>query len=51
MVMVGGWQFFEQYFLPHEAHFTLGGYVKKQNFRIWGSANFQVIEERALHPE
>lgn len=33
-----------------EAHFSLGGYVNKQNCRIWGSENPQVIVERPLHP-
>ena len=35
----------------NEAHFTLFGYVNKQNCRIWRSKNRQVIEERPLHPE
>ena len=30
-------------------NFTLDGYVNKQNCRIWGSENPQVIEERPLH--
>ena len=34
-----------------EAHFTLGGYVKKHNCRIRGSENPQVIEEKQLHLE
>ena len=50
MVMVGGRQFFEQYF-SDETHFTLGMYIHKQNFYIWSSENPQVIEERPLHPE
>ena len=29
----------------------VGGYVNKQNCRIWGSRNPQVMEERPLHPE
>ena len=33
-----------------EAHFSLGGYLNKQNCRIWDSENPQVIEERPLHP-
>ena len=37
-------------FFSVEAHFSLGGYVNKQNCRIWGSENPQVIEERPLHP-
>ena len=31
-------------------HFTLG-YVNKQNCRIWGSKNTQVIDESQLHSE
>ena len=30
---------------------SLGGYVNKQNCRIWDSDNPQVIEEKPLHPE
>ena len=37
-------------FFSDEAYFTLGGYVNKQNCRIWSSKNSQVIEERSLHP-
>lgn len=33
-----------------EAHFHLGGYVNKQNCRIWGSENPQVVVERPMHP-
>ena len=43
MVMVGGQHFFEQNFLPR--------YVNKQNCRICGSEDPQVIEQRLLHPE
>ena len=38
-------------FFSDEVHFTLGKYVNKQNCRIWGSENRQVVEERSLHPE
>jgi len=38
-------------FFSDEAHFSLGGYVNKQNCRIWGSENPQVIEEMPLHPD
>ena len=38
-------------FFSDEAHFTLRGYVNKQNRRIWCYENPQVIEERPLHPE
>ena len=39
------------YVCMYEAHFTLVGYLNKQNFHIWGSENPQVIEERPLHLE
>ena len=38
-------------FFSDEAYFILGGYVTKQNCRIWGSEDPQVIEERPLHLE
>ena len=38
-------------FFSDETYFTLDEYVNKQNCRIWGSKNPQVIEERPLHPE
>ncbi|GFS77368.1 DUF4817 domain-containing protein [Trichonephila clavipes] len=34
-----------------EARFWLNGYVNKQNFRIWSSANPQVYVETPLHSE
>jgi hypothetical protein len=43
--------FSNKIFFSDEAHFSLCGYVNKQNCRIWGSENPQVIEERPLHPE
>ena len=43
--------FSNKIFFSDEAHFPLGGYVNKQNCRICGSENPQVIEERLLHPE
>ena len=43
--------FSKKIFFSDEAHFTLGGYVNKQNCRIWGSENPHVIKERPLHPE
>ena len=51
MVTIGGWQFFEHYVFCDEAHFTLGGYVSKQNCCIRGPVNHQLIENRPLHPE
>ena len=38
-------------FFSDVAHFTLGGCVNKQNYRIWGSENPQVIQERPLKLE
>ena len=51
--MVGGGQFFEKkiFFFSDKAHFTLDGYVNKQNCPIWGSENPQALEGRPLHPE
>ena len=43
--------FFNKIFLSDEAYFVLGGYVYKQNCRIWGFENPQVIKEMPLHPE
>ena len=31
-----------------EAHFDLGGYVNKQNCRIWGIENLHVYNEVAV---
>ena len=45
------WVLFNKIFFSDEAHFILGGYANKQNCRIWGSVNIQVIEVRPLHPE
>ena len=39
--------FSNKIFFTDEAH--LGGYVNKQNYRIWGPENLEVIEERSLH--
>ena len=36
--------------MTDEAHVHLGGYVNKQNFRIWGSENPKMITEKPLHP-
>ena len=38
-------------FFSAEEHFTIGGYINKQNCRICGYENSQVIEERPLHLE
>ena len=34
-----------------EAHFELGGYFNKQNCRIWGEENPQIIHEKLMHPK
>ena len=34
-----------------EAHFDLGGYVNKQNYRIWGTENLQAYIEKLTHPK
>ena len=34
-----------------DAHFHIGGYVNKQNCRIWGSENPNVIIEKPMHPQ
>ena len=34
-----------------EAHFDLGGYVNKQNYRIWGTENPHVYMEKPTHPK
>jgi len=34
-----------------EAHFWLGGYVNKQNYRIWGTEQPNSIVTRPLHPQ
>ena len=49
MVMDGN--FSNEIFFNYKAHYTLGRYVNKLNYRIWGSENLQVIEEMPLHTE
>ena len=34
-----------------EAHFDLGGYVNKQNSRIWGTENPHAYIEKSTHPK
>ena len=34
-----------------DAHFHIGGYVNKQNCRIWGSENSNVIIEKPMYPQ
>ena len=44
-------EFHRKTILTDEAHFHLGGYVNKQNCRIWGSKNLRVSVEKPLHPQ
>ena len=37
--------------MSDEAHFHLGSYVNKQNCRIWGSENPNIIIEKLLYPQ
>ena len=34
-----------------EAHFDFGGYVNKQNCRIWGTENPRAYIEKPMHPK
>ena len=34
-----------------EAHFDLGGFVNKQNCRIWGTENQHACIEKSTHPK
>ncbi|GFV65666.1 uncharacterized protein TNCV_1051571 [Trichonephila clavipes] len=43
--------FYKRILFSDEAHFSLKGYVNKQNCRIWSEANPQVYVETPLHPE
>ena len=42
--------YLKSYFLD-EAHFDLGGYVNKQNCRIWGTENPHAYIEKPTHPK
>ena len=37
--------------MSDEAHFTLNGFVNKQNFRFWGTENPKQSHQRRLHPQ
>ena len=37
--------------MSDEAHFHLGGYVNKQNCRIWGSENPKMIIEKPVYSQ
>lgn len=43
--------FSQKIIFSDEAHFEIGGYVNKQNCRIWGEENPRLIYERPLHPK
>lgn len=43
--------FFNKIIFSDEAHFHLGGYVNKQNCRIWGEENPRMILEKPMHPQ
>ena len=42
--------FLQKLIMSDESHFHLNGFVNKQNCRIWGTANPQVIQQHQLHP-
>ena len=43
--------FYRKIIFSDEAHFHIGGYVNKQNCRIWGSENPNVIIEKSMYPQ
>ena len=43
-------EFDRKIIMSDEAHFHLGGYVNKQNCRIWSSENPKMIIEKPLFP-
>ncbi|XP_044758934.1 uncharacterized protein LOC123316778 [Coccinella septempunctata] len=44
-------EFYQKIIFSDEAHFHLGGYVNKQNCRIWGTENPHVVIEKPMHPQ
>ena len=44
-------EFRRKIIMSDETHFHLGGYVNKQNCRIWGSKNSKMIIEKPLYPQ
>ena len=44
-------EFHRKIIMGDEAHFHLGGYVNKQNCRIWGSENPKIIIWKPLYPQ
>ena len=43
--------FHRKIIINDEAHFHLGGYVNKQNCRIWGSEILKMVIEKPLYPQ
>ena len=44
-------EFHGKIIMSDEAHLYLGGYINKQNCRIWGSENPKIIVEKPLYPQ
>ena len=49
-VLKKGDDFSSKIIFSDEAHFHLGGYVNKQNCRIWGLENPHAIHEQPMYP-
>ena len=45
------WQKKKKIIFSDEAHFDLGGYVNKQNCRIWGTENSHAYIEKPTNPK
>ena len=43
--------FYRKTLFTDEAHFSLNGYVNKQNCRIWAAENPKAVHTVALHPD
>ena len=44
-------EFHRKIIMSDEAYFHLGGYVNKQNCRIWASENLKMLIEKPLCPQ
>ena len=44
-------EFQRKIIMSDKAHFQLGDYVNKQNYRIWGSENAKMIIEKPLYAQ
>ena len=44
-------EFHRKMIMSDEAQFHLGGYVNKQNCRIWGSESPKMVIEKPLYPQ